>query len=126
MYISPALHFWYGRGVPLVTSKVFGNNLSPFMKSVGGMVFDQLLFAPILLSGFFVFNGFIQTFDMDGLKNGVKECKSKIKETMMTNWKIWPAATLINFYYLPPQYRVLFANFIGLFWNTYLSWISNR
>lgn len=44
----------------------------------------------------------------------------------MTNWKIWPAATMINFMYVPMQYRVLFANFIGLFWNIYLSYITYR
>jgi hypothetical protein len=47
-------------------------------------------------------------------------------QTMVTNWKIWPAATLVNLMFVPIQYRVLFANFIGLFWNMYLSFITNN
>lgn len=90
------------------------------------MLFDQFLFAPIFLSGFFVFRSFIETLDMKGVEKGVEGVKSKIWETLLTNWKIWPTATMINFMFVPIQYRVLFANFVGLFWNIYLSYISSR
>ena len=45
---------------------------------------------------------------------------------MLTNWKVWPIATMINLQFVPMQFRVLFANFIGLFWNMYLSYLSYR
>lgn len=39
---------------------------------------------------------------------------------------IWPIATSINLWFMPVQYQVLFANFIGLFWNVVLSYIANK
>lgn len=59
-------------------------------------------------------------------EKGVQLVKSKIWETMKTNWLIWPAATTINFWFMPLKYQVLFANFIGLFWNIILSYITYK
>ena len=39
------------------------------------------------------------------------EIKNKLKanyvEILLTNWKIWPAAQLLNFYFVPLQHRLL-------------------
>lgn len=91
-----------------------------------GMLFDQLAFAPVFLTGFYIFANFVRDFTIASAKYGVEQVKSKIKDTMIVNWKIWPAATLVNLMYVPIQFRVLFANFIGLFWNMYLSFMSNN
>lgn len=45
---------------------------------------------------------------------------------MMNNYKLWPAVTMINFMYIPMKYQVLFANFVGIFWNMYMSYIAYR
>jgi protein Mpv17 len=37
---------------------------------------------------------------------------------------IWPAASSINFWFMPVHYQVLFANIVGLFWNIILSYIA--
>ena len=112
--------------IPRIVPKLVGANASQLKFAFTGMLIDQLMFAPIFLSGFFMFQSFIQTFDSEGIKKGFQTWKDKIKVTMLTNWKIWPAATMINFMYVPIQYRVLFANFIGLFWNIILSYITYK
>ena len=43
-----------------------------------------------------------------------------------TNWMVWPATQFLNFYYVPPSYRILFASSVALFWNIYLSWWASK
>jgi len=44
----------------------------------------------------------------------LKEAKDKVEKytvpTLLTNYKIWPAAQVFNFYVVPLQYRVLWLN----------------
>lgn len=88
------------------------------------MLFDQLLFAPVLLTAMFPFNQIIIDRDVGAWKKGVEVWKNKFEETLLSNWKIWPLASTINFWLMPVQYQVLFANFVGLFWNMLLSYIT--
>ena len=125
-YLGPSLHVWYCKGLPQVVNRVAGPNASKFKASFTGMLFDQILFAPIFLSGFFVVQGLVGERSLEGVSKGVDLCQNKLWEALLTNWKIWPIATMINLTYVPMQYRVLFANFIGLFWNMYLSYVSYK
>lgn len=125
LYLGPCLHFWYSKYLPNIVTKLVGNE-GKFKPAFVGMLLDQLAFAPVFLSGFFVFLSFVKDFTLQSAKDGVELFKNKIKQTLITNWKIWPAATLVNLMFVPIHYRVLFANFIGLFWNMYLSYISNN
>lgn len=45
---------------------------------------------------------------------------------VVTNWQLWIPAQCVNFFFTPLKYQVLFANFVALFWNAYLSWICHR
>jgi len=60
---------------------------------------------------------------------GIKEIKENLSQNyvdiVLTNWKIWPATQLINFYFVPFQHRILVVNFVALFWNTYLAAKTN-
>ena len=33
---------------------------------------------------------------------------------------------MVNFWFMPLQYQVLFSNFVGLFWNIILSYIASK
>ena len=60
---------------------------------------------------------------MDQLGDHMKE---NYTAAVTMNWAMWIPAQLINFKFVPPQYQVLFANFVALFWNAYLSWASHQ
>ena len=38
----------------------------------------------------------------------------------MNGWKVWPLAALINYRFVPLQFRVLFVNVVALGWSTFL------
>ena len=125
-YLGPCLHFWYSKYLPAVINKCIGDTPNKYKRAFTGMIFDQILFAPTFLSGFFIVMGFNSSFSMEGVKQGYESMKKKISEALLTNWKIWPLATMINLSFVPMQYQVLFANFVGLFWNMYLSYLANK
>lgn len=118
------LHIWHSKFVPLISSKLFSNHTSKILKVVTLVAVDQLIFVPILLSGFFVVKSLTESFSVKGLKDGLKMSKMKIWETLELNWMIWPIASTISFWYIPINFRVLFSNFIGFFWNIILSYIA--
>jgi len=45
---------------------------------------------------------------------------------LLTNWKVWPLAQLVNFRYMPLAYRVPFSQTCGVFWNLYLSLLNAK
>jgi protein Mpv17 len=86
------------------------------------MVIDQTFFSTTYLSIFLYTLTWIEKGDRSTSAQTVKD---KLYPTLLANWKIWPAAQLINFYLVPVPYRVLWANFVGLFWNVILSYLSH-
>ena len=124
-YFGTALHFWYSKFLPRISAAVFSQCSKP-VSVFGRMLFDQLLFAPVLLTGFYPLNQVVMDRDIGSLGKGVQVWREKIWETLLTNWKIWPIASSINFWLMPVQYQVLFANFVGLFWNMILSYIASK
>ncbi|XP_022088869.1 protein Mpv17-like isoform X3 [Acanthaster planci] len=113
---GPLLFAWYRT----LDKVIKGTGVIKALKSVA---VDQMVMPPIFLTLF---------YSAIGLTSGlspaevVDKLKQNMKPTLITNYKIWPAAQVINFYFVPLQHRVLTANFVALFWNIYLSWMANK
>ena len=59
------------------------------------------------------------------MSQAIEDLKAKYFATLALNYKIWPAASLINFAFLPIQYQVLWANFVSLGFIACLSFLAN-
>ena len=46
-------------------------------------------------------------------------------KTVKVSWRIWPAAQIINFKYVPLEYQAIFGNLVALFYNVFLTMISS-
>eukprot|EP01039_Chlorochromonas_danica_P004554 gene4553-4992_t len=113
-FFPPLAHYWYG----WLSVKIVGDNLLAAMKRV---FLDQVLFAPVCLSGFFSLN-----LLLDGKIHHIQEkLKNDLLPTMSANYAVWIPAQVINFMFVPIPLRVLWANMVGFFWNIYLSNAAN-
>jgi len=47
-------------------------------------------------------------------------------ETLLENWKVWPAVQLLNFSVVPVKFQVLFVNLVAIWWNFVLSMFQHK
>ncbi|CAG8614721.1 10141_t:CDS:2 [Funneliformis caledonium] len=114
---GPSTALWYRSLDRFVTIK------NPMLGLVTRVSLDQALFAPCFITTFFICQAL-----MEG------QAKSQILEklgdvfvpTLINNYKLWPAVQLVNFHFVPLNYRTLIVNCVALGWNTYLSVINKK
>ena len=87
------------------------------------IAYDQTIGASLFLIIFF---SYMDTMNGVNINQSIKDTFQKLPSCMIANWKLWPLAQALNFTIVPPPYRVLFANSVGIIWNTYLSFIQNN
>lgn len=90
---------------------------------------NQLIWAPTMNVAYFTYVTTLLNYQ-NGFQDVLEKVTAKLKKemipTMVTSWKVWPLAQLINFYFLPPQYRSIYANAVGACWNMYLTLIGYK
>jgi len=128
---STAVHYWYN----FLDQKVANPNT---VKGKWNRVFrqlavDQTVGCTILNAGFYIAHTIVsavvmgRVFPLGALADTITgKLSREMWPMLINNWKLWPAANFINFSLVPPQLRVLFANFVAIFWNIYLSGSANR
>ena len=126
-YLAPWIHIWFSKGIPFFTQRIVGKKRlkNKAINTISSMLVDQTINSAqcnfIIMTLFGVFNS--PTFD---LKGAMVASKKALWPVMMTNFKVWPAAQLINFYCMPPHFQLLFVNIVGFFWTIYVNMMSFR
>lgn len=115
LFIGPTLRTWYFILEKMVTG---GGRAAAFKK----VLFDQTLFAPVFIGAFFTISEVLGGKTLPDVK---KRLQTSYIPALKMNYVIWPAVQTVTFNFVPLSYRVIFVNFIALFWNTYLAWAAN-
>lgn len=107
-------HHWY----KVLDKFIIGKTFDMVVKK---LLLDQLIFSPIMIVTFF---GSIALFENDPYENFKQELREKFITLYRAEWMVWPPAQVINFYFLPTRYRVLYDNTISLGYDIYTSQVK--
>ncbi|XP_004686100.2 PREDICTED: protein Mpv17 isoform X3 [Condylura cristata] len=115
-FVGPVIGSWYrvlDRFIP-GTSKV---------AALKKMALDQGGFAPCFLGCFLPLVGAASGLSA---KDNWAKLQRDYPDALVTNYYLWPAVQLANFYLVPLHYRLPVVQCVAVIWNTYLSWKSHR
>ncbi|XP_045495764.1 mpv17-like protein 2 [Colias croceus] len=86
------------------------------------LLLDQFICSPIVIMSFFAT---VAIFEENPFENFTDEVRDKFWILYKAEWYVWPPAQIINFYFLPTKYRVLYDNTISLGYDIYTSHIKH-
>ncbi|XP_036027264.1 protein Mpv17 [Onychomys torridus] len=115
-FVGPVVGGWY---------RVL-DRLIPGTTKVGAlkkMLLDQGIFAPCFLGCFLPLVGVLN--GMSAQDNWAK-LKRDYPDALITNYYLWPAVQLANFYLVPLHYRLAVVQCVAIIWNSYLSWKAHQ
>lgn len=115
MTVGVLCHNWYrflDRTMP-------GRTLSIVLKKV---VIDQVVCSPLCITIFFLTLGYLEKSSFETIKEEIIE---KGQRLYIAEWIVWPPAQIINFYFLPTRFRVLYDNTISLGYDVYTSYVKH-
>ncbi|CAN7948106.1 unnamed protein product, partial [Ixodes hexagonus] len=113
-YVGPFMRTWF---FVLDRYLVRGTGTSAAVKK---MLLGQLLVSPVYLFFFIGIRAAVQSFSWSVTKETVR---AKYVNALASSYVIWPAAMVVNFRYVPLNYRILFSGVVGLVWGTFLSFM---
>ncbi|KAL9622422.1 MAG: hypothetical protein Q9160_003266 [Pyrenula sp. 1 TL-2023] len=87
------------------------------------VVVQQITFTPIFNTYFF---GMQSLLSGAGLRGAADRVRAAVPESIVNSIKVWPAVTALNFTFILPQYRFMFAGGVACLWQSYLSWLNQR
>lgn len=110
--VGPIVGKWYR-----VLESMYGKEA--VLKKV---VTDQLVFSPVFIAVLVTSLNLLQGLTWD---DALAKVQASYFDIILTGYQIWPIVQVVNFYFVPIQYRVLLVQVVALVWNTYLSWKLN-
>lgn len=108
-------HHWYN----FLDKIIVKRNIQNVVKK---LILDQCLWSPIIILSFFAT---VAIFEDNPIENFTDEVHEKFWILYKAEWVVWPPAQIINFYFLPTRYRVLYDNTISLGYDIYTSQVKH-
>lgn len=108
-------HHWYR----ILDHRIPGRAISTVVKK---LLLDQLFFSPVVIALFFASVALFEEVTAEEFK---EELRQKFWRLYAAEWVVWPPAQFINFYILPPRYRVLYDNTISLGYDIFTSRVKH-
>lgn len=105
-FMGPLGHFYY----QLLDARVGAHAMKAPQTIAKKVAIDQLLFAPICTCIFYAY----KCASEGRAGEFFKELDQKFVPTMVANYKLWPAAHIFNFAFVPPNQRILYANVVSV------------
>lgn len=87
------------------------------------MTVNQVAYTPLFNSYFF---GMQSLLSGDTLPEVWERIKRTVPVSVVNSCKLWPAVTAFSFTFIDAQYRSIFAGFIAIGWQTYLSYLNRK
>ncbi|KXN83556.1 Protein sym1 [Leucoagaricus sp. SymC.cos] len=87
---------------------------------------DQLLMCVFVALQLCYFIGFMGVTENRPPSQVIEKFRDIYGTALITNWKVWPLAQLVNFRYMPLAYRVPFSQGCGVLWTLYLSVLNSQ
>ncbi|KAF0876338.1 TF3C2 factor, partial [Crocuta crocuta] len=115
-FVGPVVGGWYrvlDRLIPGTTK----------VDALKKMLLDQGGFAPCFLGCFLPLVGALN--GLSAQDNWAK-LRRDYPDALVTNYYLWPAVQLANFYLVPLHYRLAVVQCVAVIWNSYLSWKAHR
>eukprot|EP00903_Cladosiphon_okamuranus_P012454 g11663.t1 len=115
-----ALGAWYR-----VLDRYIGSDRTRIQQVLKKCVIDQFVYAPFSITSFV---GYAAVLNGGGPANVLANTKTSLAdhglETWIMDWKVWPAANVIMFRFIPSSYRPSFASLVQVAWQAYMSSVS--
>ncbi|XP_077345518.1 mitochondrial inner membrane protein Mpv17 isoform X2 [Lithobates pipiens] len=115
-FVGPVVGSWYN----VLDRLVPGSTKSVALKK---MLLDQGGFAPCFLGCFLTI---VSTLNGLSKEEIWTKLKRDYKDALITNYYIWPAVQIANFYFIPLYHRLAVVQCVAIVWNSYLSWKANK
>ncbi|XP_058249610.1 protein Mpv17 isoform X2 [Hemibagrus wyckioides] len=115
-FVGPVIGGWYR----VLDRLVLGSTKSSALKK---MLIDQACFAPCFLGTFLGICGILNRLTVE---ENVAKLKRDYTDALITNYYLWPAVQIANFYFIPLQHRLAVVQIVAVTWNSYLSWKANK
>lgn len=113
---GPGMHYWYN----WLEGRIAATGTTLVAKQV---LADQVVFSPLIVTGFFVMDEMLQGRGVAGAKQSLEH---NWLDAMKMNYVMWPAAMAVCFKLVPTHHRVMYVNIVQVLWAAVLSTINAR
>ena len=117
--IYPVLNTWYTKLLPRLLNKLHKDSFFKRREVFTSILLDQLICSTFYTFSYFYGINLLEHFDTE---KAMENAHKHFVPVVLLDCCFFPIINIINFTYVPTQYRMLYLNFFGVLWNTFLAY----